>query len=103
MLPSRPISALFWGRPGEPFRQRLYGDDTAREIDCAIRRAVLTAFDRAVGVLTENRNLLEKSAQLLLQQETLDAPELEGLFKSLKPAPTEFSASVARCNGQTVS
>lgn len=93
----------FMGPSGEPFRQRLYGDDTAREIDCAVRRAVLTAFDRAVGVLTENRGLLEESAQLLLTKETLDSADLEGLFKSLKRAAVDFSASVARCDGHGAS
>ncbi len=89
----------FLGPSGEPFQQKLYGDDTAREIDCAVRRNVLTAFDRAIQVLGENRDILEESARLLLKQETLDAPELEKLFKSLKPAPADFPESTIRCSG----
>ncbi|MBF0118502.1 MAG: ATP-dependent zinc metalloprotease FtsH [Desulfobacterales bacterium] len=88
----------FLGPTGEPLRQRLYGDETAREIDCAIRRLVLTAFDRSVSILTENRSVLEESARLLLKKETLDAGDLEGLFQALKPASTDFTPSIACCS-----
>jgi cell division protease FtsH len=86
------------GATGEPFRQRLYGDDTAREIDCAVRKNVLTAFERASGILRENRDVLETSARLLLEKETLDAADLERLFASVKRAPVAFVATVAPCN-----
>jgi cell division protease FtsH len=85
------------GPNGEPFRQRLYGDDTAREIDCAVRKNVLAAFQRATAVLTENRSVLNTSAQLLLEKETLDAPELERLFASVKAAPEGFTPAIAPC------
>jgi cell division protease FtsH len=85
------------GPSGEPIRQRLYGDDTAREIDCAVRKNVLTAFQRATAVLTENREVLEASARELLQKETLDAPDLERLFASIKPAPTNFVPATMPC------
>jgi cell division protease FtsH len=86
----------FVGPGGEPPRR--YGDDTAREIDCAVRKNVETAFERAVHVLTENRELLEQSAQQLLKQETLDSPDLEQLFTTIKPAPTDFSRAQSRCS-----
>ena len=85
------------GPTGEPLRQRLYGDDTAREIDCAVRKNVLTAFERATSVLTDNRDVLEESARLLLEKETLDTPDLERLFKSVKPAAATFTPAVAPC------
>jgi cell division protease FtsH len=85
------------GPTGEPQRQRLYGDDTAREIDCAIRKTVLTAFERATAVLTDNRELLEESARILLQKETLDTPDLERLFKSVKLAPVTFVSALSPC------
>jgi cell division protease FtsH len=85
------------GPTGEPLRQRLYGDDTAREIDCAVRKTVLTAFERSTSVLTDNRELLEESARLLLQKETLDTPDLTRLFKSVKPASATFTPAVAPC------
>jgi ATP-dependent Zn protease len=83
------------GPTAEALPQRLYGDDTAREIDCAVRKTVLAAFERATGVLAENRALLEQSARLLLQKETLDTPDLERLFAGMKPTPAHSNASGA--------
>jgi cell division protease FtsH len=74
------------GPSGEPLWQRSYGDGTAREIDCAIRKIVLTAFERASAVLEDNRNLLDESARMLLEKETLDTPDLMRLFTSVKQA-----------------
>ncbi len=85
------------GPTGEPLRQRLYGDDTAREIDCAVRKNVLTAFERATSILIDNRDLLEESARLLLEKETLDTSDLTRLFKAVKPAAAMFAPAVAPC------
>jgi cell division protease FtsH len=87
------------GPTGEPMRQRLYAEDTAREIDCAVRKNVLTAFQRATAILTENRDVLEASARSLLEKETLDALDLERLFAALKPAPETFPLAAAPCEG----
>jgi cell division protease FtsH len=81
------------GPTGESLPQRLYGDDTAREIDCAVRQTVLAAFERATAVLTENRALLDESARLLLQKETLDTPDLERLFATVESAPPQTAPS----------
>jgi cell division protease FtsH len=86
------------GPTGEAMRQRNYGEDTAREIDCAVRTLVLTSFERAKGVLEQNRAVLEESAQRLLQEETLDAADLAQLFKPLKGAPTTFAPAVPPCS-----
>ncbi|HAR34065.1 MAG TPA: cell division protein FtsH, partial [Desulfobacter sp.] len=89
----------FLGPGGEQFRQRLYGDDTAREIDCIVRKKVLTAFDRSVHILEENREILEESARRLLKHETLEAKDLEELFQTLKPASSDFAQSAPECKG----
>jgi len=80
----------------EPMRPRLYGDDTAREIDCAVRKAVRTAFDRAVAILQQNRVVLEESARRLLQKETLETTDLHELFQSVTPAPTATAVAAER-------
>jgi cell division protease FtsH len=92
-----PEQRSLLGPGGEPMRQRLYGDDTAREIDCAVRKTVLTSFERATSVLVHNRELLEESARLLLAKETLDAPDLERLFRSVKPASAGVAPAIAAC------
>ncbi len=87
------------GPGGEAFRQRAYSEDTAREIDCAVRRTVLTSFDRARAILIENREVLEESARLLLDKETLDAADLARLFARLVPAAPSPKPSAATCAG----
>ena len=67
-------------------QQREYSEETAREIDIAVRDIVHTAFDRAVVILTRERDVLERGAKLLLEKETLAEPELAGLKTALTPA-----------------
>src|SRR5690606_15410650 len=50
---------------------RNHAEETAREIDEAIRGFVARAFDVAIGILTEHRAGRERSAQALLERETL--------------------------------
>jgi len=88
----------FLGASGESLRQRSYSEDTAREIDCAVRKAVATAFARAHEILTTNRVVLEQGSQRLLEKETLDASELGEVFSGVKPAPTEFRQVEVPCN-----
>ncbi len=90
------------GPAGEALRPRTYGDDTAREIDCAIRRIVLSAFERAVASLRDNREVLERSARLLLEKETLDAADLEALFRGVKRAAPPAPAAAAPCGERAV-
>jgi cell division protease FtsH len=65
---------------------RSYSEDTAREIDRAVRGLVDSAFDRASDVLARNRALLEHGARLLLEKETLDGAELAALFEKVERA-----------------
>ena len=60
--------------------RRDYSNETAREIDAAIRRIVEQAFTRARAILDRNRAVLEEAARLLLEKETLVEAELETLF-----------------------
>jgi len=57
-------------------RERLYAEETAREIDVAVRGLVDGAFGRARAILLKNRPLLEESARELLAKETLADQEL---------------------------
>jgi cell division protease FtsH len=59
---------------------RLYGEETAREIDVAIRRIVEAQFRRAREILARNRPLLEEAARTLLAKETLSDAELAAVL-----------------------
>ena len=70
--------------PGLPTRE--YSEETAREIDRAVRAISETAFSRAVNILTANRAVLEDGARKLLQKETLAEDEIAVLAQGLKRA-----------------
>jgi cell division protease FtsH len=54
-------------------------ESTQQTIDEAVRRIVMQGFDRAWRILTDHQATLERGAQALLAQETLDAAELNRL------------------------
>ena len=56
-------------------KPKTYSEETAREIDTAIRRLVDDAFDKATQILTRRRKVLETGAAMLLERETLTAQD----------------------------
>lgn len=65
--------------PGFP-QERDYGEATADLIDGEVRNIIEKAFGRAVALITERRELLERAARRLLETETLDETELRSLI-----------------------
>jgi len=63
---------------------RNYSEETAREIDCAVRELVQAGFKRATGVVQANRELMEQWVQRLLEKETLGEEELKSLAASVR-------------------
>ncbi len=56
-----------------------YSEETARQIDHEVRRLVEEAKVRAREILTETRAVLDRVAKALIERETLDSAEFEGL------------------------
>jgi cell division protease FtsH len=74
------------GGPGDFFgKRREFSEETAREIDVAVRDMVGTAFERAIGILVRHRAALEKGAKMLLEKETLLGEELPELTEPIDP------------------
>jgi cell division protease FtsH len=67
--------AGFLNGPAFP-RERRHSEQTAREIDVAVRAIVEQALVRAKATLTEHRAVLDEMSALLLEKETLDEGEL---------------------------
>ena len=65
--------------------RRLYSEQTARELDVAIRGLVEAAQAKARRILEANRPLLEEGARELLASETLADAQLEGLLRRVVP------------------
>jgi cell division protease FtsH len=75
----------FLGQPVPTGVEKDYSEETAREIDCAVRKIVTAAFNRAVALLTQRRTVLEDGARKLLAKETLVEEELQAL-RAMLPA-----------------
>jgi cell division protease FtsH len=75
-----------------PYAERNYSEDTAREIDCAIREIVDHAYDRAITILKRNEPLLRTAAQDLLEKETLDEAGIAKIKEKLTPTASEAPA-----------
>lgn len=69
---------------------RKYSEETAREIDCAVRELTTDARERALGILQENRSQLEQGATALLARETLQGDEIP------RPSPAPDQQAPAR-------
>jgi cell division protease FtsH len=69
----------FLGQTLFPTHERRYSEETAREIDCAVRELTDRAREEALRILTIFRQELEDSAVQLLEKETLRAEDLPQL------------------------
>ncbi|HJV11575.1 MAG TPA: ATP-dependent zinc metalloprotease FtsH [Burkholderiales bacterium] len=83
--------APFLGGP-LPQGHREYSEETAREIDVAVREIVKAAYEKALGILSREKRALEAWAQKLLEKETLVEAELEELRRSLTSARAAVAA-----------
>ncbi len=75
-----------------PYSERNYSEDTAREIDCAIREIVDHAYDRALAILKRNEPALRTAAKDLLEKETLDEAGIAKLKAQLASPPADAAA-----------
>jgi cell division protease FtsH len=65
-------------QPGVPMPQeRVYSEDTAHDVDAAVRAFIDRAFAQAFAILQRNRALLDRTAAKLLETETLEARDVE--------------------------
>jgi cell division protease FtsH len=69
---------MFLGR--DVMADRDFSDETAAAIDDEVRNLVDQAYRRCKQTLVENRNVLDKLAAMLMEQETVDAEELQNLL-----------------------
>lgn len=74
---------------------RLYSEETARAIDCAVRDVAGPAFERARATLTNCRDVLAEGARRLMARETLDEATLAPLFGRVRGARAPMVAAMA--------
>jgi cell division protease FtsH len=96
----RQHSLFLQGAQPPGFFERTYSEQTAREIDCAVREMVDRAAERALTELKSRRDVLERGARELLEKETLTAADLQNLLSPARekatPAAVTGSVPIAR-------
>jgi cell division protease FtsH len=71
---------VFMGR--DIASDRDFSDSTASAIDDEVKKLVDQAYQRAKQVLVENRAVLDKLADMLIEKETVDADELQDILNN---------------------
>jgi cell division protease FtsH len=74
----RSQGGMFLGR--DIAAERDFSEDTAAAIDDEVSQLVDTAYRRATDVLNSNRSVLDELAEMLVEQETVDAEQLQELL-----------------------
>ncbi|WP_405321703.1 ATP-dependent zinc metalloprotease FtsH [Frisingicoccus sp.] len=70
------------------------GQETATEIDREVMRILKTAYEKAIELLSENRECLDRIAEYLIEKETITGKEFMRIFREVKgiPDPEEEKA-----------
>jgi cell division protease FtsH len=66
-------------------QQKNFSDQTAKLIDQEVKALVMGGYSNAHEILTDNREILEKLALALLDQETLNATEIKDIVNGKEP------------------
>ena len=62
-------------------------DETAARIDKEVARRMKEYYDRAVNIIRENRDALEKIAEYLIEKETITGKEFIKMYREIKGLP----------------
>ena len=90
---------IFLGR--EIGQARDYSDDTAQQIDKAVRRLVDEGYASAYKILDEHHDVMHAMAAALLERETLDAVEIELIIQGKMLGPVKTSLAFADGDGDS--
>ncbi|MBL8053017.1 MAG: cell division protein FtsH, partial [Nitrospira sp.] len=59
-----------------------YSEETAREIDCEVRRIVDEQYGRVRRLLEDKKAILQQGARLLLEREVITGAELKAVMEN---------------------
>jgi len=74
---------IFLGR--ELNKTRDYSEHTAQVIDSEIKRIIEESYNTALNILKDNRDIVEKIAEELLEKETITSTEINDIFREFRP------------------
>jgi cell division protease FtsH len=84
---------VFLGR--EITQDKSFSDATSERLDAAVREMVENALQQALAINRQHRDRLEGLVKLLMEKETLDAPEVLEIFGE-PPVPNDPEAGMVR-------
>lgn len=89
---------------GDWFKQRIYSEATAKEVDEEIQQLIKSSYEGAKKIITDNIEVFEKLAKELYEKETIMSNELERIIgypqvKEKSIIPSEINA-VSRVKGE---
>ena len=79
---------IFLGK--EIGQTRDFSEETARKIDQAVRKIIDNAVETVTRLLEENRDILTRMAEELLEKETIVLEDIEALIEELRPGKYTF-------------
>ena len=89
---SDELGALTYGKKedqvflGKDISQsRDFSDETARQIDLAVRKIIDTAMDTVAKLLKDHEDILERMSLDLLEKETIVLKDMENIIEELRP------------------
>ncbi len=68
-------------------RGREYSEKVAERVDAEVRALIEQAHDEAYQVITANRDILDRLALALLEEETLDHNQIADIFREVRKLP----------------
>ncbi len=83
MVYGKKDEMVFLGK--EFSEQRDYSESVAEKIDIEVKQLVSDAYDRAKAILLKHRDVLDRLAEKLLEDETVDVKVLDSIFPVPEP------------------
>jgi cell division protease FtsH len=78
-----PLGPLAFRKPGNAFeadKHHTVSEATAQRVDEAIRAIVMNAYDHATWIINRNKEAVRMMAELLLEQESIEAHEIKDVL-----------------------
>lgn len=82
-----PSSAVFLGR-SDLMQRSEYSEEMAAKIDNRVREIAMTAYSQARSMLKNNRSLLDRLVDRLVEKETIDGEEFRGIVSEYINIPS---------------
>ena len=79
-----PLGPLAFRKPGSAFeteKHHTVSEATAQRVDEEIRTVVMNAYAHATAILEKNRDAVRLMAEALLEQESLEADEIQEILR----------------------